>query len=204
MEGQKWTQNRSPEPGVSDSWAAAQCVGGPCPTTLTGRLATAPRPQAEAQSVLQVEMVKSRGLLPGQDQGVQPQWKPEGTLVGMRFRKPNQIHMGISEVRWNDTDWPRTLSTGRPVCLLLCLPSAQEGKVRMGAPAMCPAPAIESSLGVGWIFTEMCPLELACFWPLFAMVLKCGPFSHCDQQLLLKVEELVDFKTVAGTRHHFL
>nr|KAF6310696.1 hypothetical protein mMyoMyo1_008754 [Myotis myotis] len=98
MEGQKWTQNRSPEPGVSDSWAAAQCVGGQCPTTLKGRLATAPRDQAEAQSVLQVEMVKSRGLLPGHAQGVQPQWKPEGTLVGMRFRKPNQIHMGISEL----------------------------------------------------------------------------------------------------------
>lgn len=77
-------------------------------------------------------------------------------------------------------------------------------KGKDGAPAVYPAPAIESSLGVGWIFTEMCPLERAGFWQLFALVLKRGPSSHWDQQLLLKVEELVDFKTVAGTRHHFL
>lgn len=136
--------------------------------------------------------------------GSNPSDSPKGTLVGMCFRKPNQIPAGISECRRNNTDWPRTRSTGRLVCLLPCLPLAQELKVRAGAPTVYPAPARESSLSVGWIFTEMCPLELACFGQLFLMVLKCGPFSRCDQQLLLKVEELVDFKTVAGTRHHFL
>lgn len=89
----------------------------PVPTTFRSRLVTEhgdPR-QSGSEPVLPVEMGKSRWLLPGHRHGGPTPRSPEDSDVGMLFRRPNLIPRLIPEYKPNNSDWPRTLSTGRHV-----------------------------------------------------------------------------------------
>ena len=132
MEGQKWTKNRSPEPGVSDSWAAAQHVRGQCPTALEGRLATAHRDPRQRRQVC-----------PPRGRGKQPSLvaRPQENPGGYTFRDavleakpgPYAYHRVETQPYGRAHE---TLSAVRPVCLLLSS-SFGEGITSKGGSSAC-------------------------------------------------------------------
>lgn len=150
--------------------------------------------QSCAEPVLQVETVKSRCFSQAKVRVVQPRWKPQGHTSGNAFQE--------AKLDPSHSIDPATLISPGLLLPKGIIPFDKGLRVETTAPALYPVPRTDSSIRADGCSQAFVHLKLLVSDICFAMVLeKSGPFSACDQQLLLKVEPLGNLRTVTGSRH---